>query len=132
MLFCGDTLFACGCGRLFEGTPRQMVESLTKLARLPDETRVYCGHEYTQSNLRFGRTADPSNPILESWTREADELRRQGLPTLPSTLGREKQANPFLRCDDPDIAAAAAHAAGRMLDGTVPVFAALREWKNNF
>lgn len=132
ILFCGDTLFACGCGRLFEGTPRQMVESLATLAHLPDETLIYCGHEYTQSNLRFGRAVDPSNPILEEWACEADQLRRRGLPTLPSTLGREKRANPFLRCTDPVIAAAAARAAGQRLDGPVPVFAALREWKNQF
>lgn len=132
MLFCGDTLFACGCGRLFEGTPQQMVESLAKLARLPDETRVYCGHEYTQSNLRFGRTVDPSNPILEDWAHEADDLRRRDRPTLPTPLAREKHANPFLRCDDPTIVAAASRAAGKPLDGAVPVFAALREWKNRF
>lgn len=132
MLFCGDTLFACGCGRLFEGTPAQMVDSLTKLAQLPDDTLVFCGHEYTLSNLRFARTVDPSNPLLASWAREAEGQRRRNLPTLPSLLGREKKANPFLRCDDPAVGAAAARATGQPLAGAVPVFAALREWKNRF
>lgn len=132
MLFCGDTLFACGCGRLFEGTPRQMHESLTRLAKLPDDTLVYCGHEYTLANLRFGRTVDPANPVLETWEREADELRRRAVPTLPSSLAREKLGNPFLRCADPVVAAAASREAGRVLAGPVPVFAALREWKNRF
>jgi hydroxyacylglutathione hydrolase len=109
-----------------------MVDSLTKLAHLPDDTLVFCGHEYTQSNLRFARVVDPSNPLLDSWAREAEDLRRRDLPTLPSPLGREKQANPFLRWDDPVVGAAAACAAGQPLDGAVPVFAALREWKNRF
>lgn len=132
MLFCGDTLFACGCGRLFEGTPRQMHESLTKLANLPGNTSVYCGHEYTQANLRFGRTVDPANPVLEAWEREADDLRQRQAPTLPSTIAREKLGNPFLRCADPVVAAAASREAGQVLAGPVPVFAALREWKNRF
>lgn len=131
-LFCGDTLFACGCGRLFEGTPRQMVTSLTKLASLPDDTLVYCGHEYTQANLRFGRTVDPANQVLVSWEREADDLRRRGQPTLPSSLARERLGNPFLRCEDPAVSAAASREAGQELAGPVPVFAALREWKNRF
>jgi len=132
MLFCGDTLFACGCGRLFEGTPLQMLTSLTRLAALPDNTLVYCGHEYTRSNLRFGRAVDPSNPALAAWDQEAAERRRRGLPTLPSLLAREKRANPFLRCDDPAIAAAAGSEAGRVLRSPVDVFAVLREWKNRF
>jgi hydroxyacylglutathione hydrolase len=132
MLFCGDTLFACGCGRLFEGTPRQMLASLTKLAGLPEHTRVYCGHEYTQSNLRFARTVDPSNALLETWSREAEDLRRRGQPTLPSSLDREKRGNPFLRCDDPLVVGAASREATEALAGPVAVFAALREWKNRF
>jgi hydroxyacylglutathione hydrolase len=132
LLFCGDTLFACGCGRLFEGTPAQMVSSLQKLASLPDDTLVYCGHEYTQSNLRFGQMVDPSNPVLEAWVREADDLRRRGLATLPSSLAREKLANPFLRCESPAVAAAASREAGQALAGRVLVFAVLREWKNRF
>lgn len=132
MLFCGDTLFACGCGRLFEGTPRQMLTSLTKLAALPEDTRVYCGHEYTESNLRFGRTVDPSNTYLETWEREASNLRRHQQPTLPSSLAREKRGNPFLRCDDPVVAGAACRETGQALRDPVAVFAALREWKNRF
>jgi hydroxyacylglutathione hydrolase len=130
MLFCGDTLFACGCGRLFEGTPLQMLTSLTRLSTLPEETLVYCGHEYTQSNLRFGRTVDPSNPALRAWEEEANDLRRRQQPTLPSSLAREQRANPFLRCDDPVIAAAVCRETGQALTGPVAVFAALREWKN--
>jgi hydroxyacylglutathione hydrolase len=132
MLFCGDTLFACGCGRLFEGTPRQMLTSLTKLAALPEDTLVYCGHEYTESNLRFGRTVDPANPFLESWEQQASDLRRRQQPTLPSSLARERRGNPFLRCDDPVVAAAASRETGQDLGGAVAVFAALREWKNRF
>jgi hydroxyacylglutathione hydrolase len=132
VLFCGDTLFACGCGRLFEGTPLQMLTSLGRLAALPDETRVYCGHEYTASNLRFGRTVDPSNADLAAWDEEVAKLRSRGAPTLPSSLAREKGLNPFLRCGDPVIAAAARRAAGRALPTPVDVFAALREWKNRF
>lgn len=132
MLFCGDTVFACGCGRLFEGTPLQMLTSLTRLSTLPEETLVYCGHEYTQSNLRFGRTVDPSNPTLEAWEEEANDLRRRQQPTLPSSLAREKRANPFLRCDDPVVAAAVGRETGQALTGPVAVFAALREWKNRF
>jgi hydroxyacylglutathione hydrolase len=132
MLFCGDTLFACGCGRLFEGTPRQMLTSLAKLAALPEHTRVYCGHEYTQSNVRFGRTVDPSNPFLEAWEHEANDLRRRQQPTLPSSLAREKRGNPFLRCEEPVIAAAACRESGQALADPVAVFAALREWKNHF
>ncbi|MET1084367.1 MAG: hydroxyacylglutathione hydrolase [Burkholderiales bacterium] len=132
LLFCGDTLFACGCGRLFEGTPAQMHASLAKLAALPDDTRVYCGHEYTRSNLRFGRTVDPTNPALADWEREADEQRSRNRPTLPSLLAREKQANPFLRCEDPVVVAAANRYAAETLSDPVKVFAALREWKNRF
>ena len=132
LLFCGDTLFACGCGKLFEGTPAQMWESLSKLRALPDDTLVFCGHEYTLSNLRFGRAADPDNAALDEWLRSAQAQRERGRPTLPSTIGREKAANPFLRADRPAVAASASIAAGRPLTDAVAVFAALREWKNRF
>jgi len=132
LLFCGDTLFGCGCGRLFEGTPLQMHASLARLAALPDDTRVYCGHEYTLSNLRFGRAVDPENPLLRAWEQEATEQRRINRPTLPSLLAREKRANPFLRCGEPAVAAAARREAGAALAGPVEVFAVLREWKNRF
>lgn len=102
-LFCADTLFSLGCGRLFEGTAEQMWSSLEKLRRLPAETLVYCGHEYTQSNARFALTIDPENPALQARAREVDQQRAQGLPTIPTTIGAERAANPFLRPDDPVI-----------------------------
>jgi len=132
ILFCGDTLFACGCGRLFEGTPQQMHASLTKLAALPGTTRVYCGHEYTLANLRFARTVEPDNPALAQWEHAARAQRARDKPTLPSTLAREKSANPFLRCAEPAVVAAASRHAGRPLTDPVSVLGALREWKNGF
>lgn len=132
MLFCGDTLFAAGCGRLFEGTPQQMHESLARLARLPDTTRVYCGHEYTLSNIRFAKAADPDNPALRELESRAQQLRDRDLPTLPSDIGQEKATNPFLRCNDPSVIASASRHAGKRLSGAVSVLAAIREWKNNF
>lgn len=98
-LFCGDTLFSLGCGRLFEGTPEQMRASLTRLAVLPDDTRVYCAHEYTEKNGHFALLHDPGNGALQERMREVTELRKQGKPTIPTTIGGEKAANPFLRCD---------------------------------
>ena len=98
-LFCGDTLFALGCGRLFEGTPEQMWTSLLKLRDLPDDTRVYCGHEYTQSNARFALTVEPDNRFLAERARQIDATRAEGRPTIPSTLAEEKATNPFLRAD---------------------------------
>ena len=132
MLFCGDTLFACGCGRLFEGTPAQMVDSLGKLARLPADTRVYCGHEYTLANIRFAEAVEPGNERLAQ-RRIRDEARRaRGEPTLPSTIGEELETNPFLRCAEPAVVAAAQRRAGRTLAGITEVFAEIREWKNAF
>lgn len=132
MLFCGDTLFAAGCGRLFEGTPQQMHDSLSKLARLPDATRVYCGHEYTLSNIRFARAADPGNAALREFESRAQQLRDKNLPTLPTDIGQEKATNPFLRCDTPGVIASAGKYAGKQLADPVSVLAAIREWKNNF
>jgi len=132
MLFCGDTLFAAGCGRLFEGTPRQMHDSLSRLARLPDATRVYCGHEYTLSNIRFAKAANPGNTALVALESRAQQLRDRDLPTLPSDIGQEKATNPFLRCNDPNVIAAASKYAGKPLIDPVSVLAAIREWKNNF
>ncbi len=132
MLFCGDTLFAVGCGRLFEGTPQQMHDSLAKLTRLPEATRVYCGHEYTLSNIRFAKAADPNNRALRELEARAQELRIKDLPTLPSTIAQEKATNPFLRCTEPDVVATASRYAGKPLGDPVSVLAALREWKNNF
>ncbi len=132
MLFSGDTLFACGCGRLFEGTPAQMHASLAKLAKLPDATRVYCGHEYTLANIKFAQAADATNPELTRWEHAASALRAKDEPTLPSTLARERMANPFLRCDQPAIIAAASQHAGAPLADAVSVLGALRDWKNKF
>jgi hydroxyacylglutathione hydrolase len=105
-LFCGDTLFAGGCGRLFEGTPAQMVESLTKLRQLPDTTRVWCAHEYTLKNLQFAVTVDPNNSALTQRLRQVEIARQQDQETVPSELGLEKQTNPFLRWDNPAIQSA--------------------------
>jgi hydroxyacylglutathione hydrolase len=111
-LFCGDTLFALGCGRMFEGTPEQMWASLKKLRALPDATRVYCAHEYTEANARFARTIEPDNPILAARAESVAARRRRGLPTVPSLLGEEKATNPFLRADVAALQAAMGMAGG--------------------
>jgi len=131
-LFCGDTLFACGCGRVFEGTAEQMLHSLAKLAALPDETRVYCGHEYTLANIKFARAVDPGNGILAAREERAAQLRAAGKPTLPSTLGEERATNPFLRCAEPVVVESANKYLGARVADPVRVFAAIREWKNRF
>ncbi len=131
-LFCGDTLFACGCGRVFEGTPAQMSDSLDKLAALPENTAVYCAHEYTLSNIAFAQAVEPDNAPLFQRAREAAETRRQGRPTVPSTIALEKATNPFLRCRMPAIAQAVESHTGTHPADTVAVFAALRQWKNTF
>jgi hydroxyacylglutathione hydrolase len=131
-LFCGDTLFACGCGRLFEGTAQQMSASLAKFTALPDDTRVYCAHEYTLSNLRFARAVEPGNAALAAREARDIETRRQNRPTVPFTIGEEKASNPFLRCDQPEVIASATRHAGTPLGNPVEVFAAVREWKNHF
>lgn len=132
-LFCGDTLFAGGCGRLFEGTPAQMTRSLAKLAALPDATQVYCAHEYTLANLRFAHEVEPGNAALAARIRAEQDKRAQDRPTVPSTIGMEKSTNPFLRYREPAIVQRLI-AAGRLAAGQEPVaaFAALREWKNNY
>ncbi|MDQ7969538.1 MAG: hydroxyacylglutathione hydrolase [Oxalicibacterium faecigallinarum] len=131
-LFCGDTLFAGGCGRLFEGTPEQMLHSLDKLAALPDDTKVYCAHEYTISNLRFARAAEPDNQALSERLAAEQAKREQNVPTVPSNIGLEKATNPFLRAREPAIAQTLRREGRLTDDDTVAVFAALREWKNNF
>ncbi|MEQ9812879.1 MAG: hydroxyacylglutathione hydrolase [Azospirillaceae bacterium] len=125
-LFCGDTLFSIGCGRLFEGTPADMWRSLRKLRDLPDDTSVYCGHEYTQSNARFARAIDPDNAALARRAEEIDRLRDAGKPTIPASLGEEKAANPFLRADQPDLA----QALGMTDADPVAVFAEVRARKD--
>lgn len=132
LLFCGDTLFACGCGRLFEGTAEQMHRSLMKLSALPDDTRIYCGHEYTLANLRFAKAVEPDNLRLQAREIAEQEKRSRQQPTLPSTIGLERATNPFLRCHLPEVARAAEKHAGRALADPVRVFAALRSWKNTF
>jgi hydroxyacylglutathione hydrolase len=138
-LFCGDTLFAGGCGRIFEGTPAQMADSLAKLSALPEQTKVYCAHEYTLANLRFASAVEPGNRQLRGRVEIDTAKRAAGEPTVPSTIGIEQATNPFLRYRQPEIVASlvAAHkldAAAVAADDTAPLaaFAALREWKNNF
>jgi len=131
-LFCGDTLFAGGCGRLFEGTPEQMAHSLSKLAALPDTTLVYCAHEYTLSNLRFAHAVEPDNPALAERIQNEQAKRAQGLPTIPSTIRLEKATNPFLRYREPAIMDSLV-ADGRLKQlEPIAVFTALRAWKNTF
>ncbi|SDJ80016.1 hydroxyacylglutathione hydrolase [Billgrantia gudaonensis] len=130
LLFSGDALFSAGCGRLFEGTPEQMHQSLQRLAELPDDTLVFAGHEYTQANLRFASAADPHNPDVASALAETERARELDRPTLPSQLGRERRINPFLRCADPEVrAAAAAHGD---TDTDLATFTTLRAWKDRF
>lgn len=127
-LFCGDTLFVLGCGRMFEGTPEQFWDSLKKLRGLPDSARVYCGHEYTQSNARFAVAVDPGNDALAARAKEIDATRAAGRPTIPSLLGDEKRINPFLRADDPAMQAAVGM-AGKPAHA---VFAEIRKRKDSF
>ena len=132
ILFCGDTLFSGGCGRLFEGTPAQMHASLHALAALPGNSRVCCAHEYTLGNLRFARQIEPANAELAAYQRWCEAQRTDGLPTLPSTVFTERQINPFLRASEPAVVAAAlAHSPSSHAD-PVSVFATLRQWKNDF
>ena len=131
-LFCGDTLFACGCGRLFEGTAEQMYTSLSKLASLPDDTKVYCGHEYTLANIGFARAVEPGNAALTDREARDKRQREAGRPTLPSTLGDEKATNPFLRCREPAVVESANKYLGARVADPVRVFAAIRDWKNRF
>jgi len=131
-LFCGDTLFSLGCGRLFEGTPVQMLGSLERLAALPGGTAVCCGHEYTLANAAFARAVDPANDALRRRTEEAQAMRKAGRPTLPSTLATELATNPFLRVDAPAVHAAVATWLGREPADRVETFAELRRWKDGF
>ncbi|TWG86712.1 hydroxyacylglutathione hydrolase [Cupriavidus gilardii J11] len=136
VVFCGDTLFASGCGRLFEGSPAQMLASLDKLAALPANTRVYCAHEYTSSNVRFAGAVEPHNADVMAWAAEVARLRDAGKPTVPTTIGHERAVNPFLRSREPAVRdAVARHArmapAARGQDDAA-VFGALRAWKDGF
>ena len=129
-LFCGDTLFACGCGRVFEGTVQQMYASLEKLRALPDDTKVYCGHEYTLANIGFAMGVEPGNAALAARETRDRRLREAGKPTVPSRLGEEKATNPFLRCTEPAVVASVNKYLGTRVSDPVRVFAAIREWKN--
>ena len=131
-LFCGDTLFSMGCGRLFEGTPAQMLASLERLARLPGDTAVCCGHEYTLANAAFARVVDPANDALRRRTEEAHAMRTAGRPTLPSSLSTERATNPFLRIDSATVREAVARRLGREPLDRVEAFAELRRWKDAF
>ena len=132
LVFCGDTLFSGGCGRLFEGTPAQMVQSLHKLATLPDATRVCCTHEYTLSNLKFATIVDPGNIQLNHYRQQCEARRARGEPTLPSSIAVEKAINPFLRTREPAIAQAALGHGAADGNDEVAVFAAIRQWMNEF
>lgn len=132
VLFCGDTLFSLGCGRLFEGTPAQMVSSLDRLAALPADTLVCCGHEYTVANAAFARVVDPDNRALAQRSDAATTLRRDGQPSVPSTLGEELATNPFLRVDSDAVRAAIARRLGREPRDRIETFAELRQWKDGF
>jgi hydroxyacylglutathione hydrolase len=130
-LFCGDTLFSAGCGRLFEGTPAQMAASLARLDALPADTRICCAHEYTLSNLRFAAAVEPDNAAVQHHISHCTALREDGRPTLPSTLRQEREINPFLRCTHPAVQAAAA-ARGADAADPIAVLTVMRAWKNEF
>lgn len=132
VLFCGDTLFAAGCGRLFEGTPEQMLVSLGKLSSLPGDTLIYCTHEYTLANLKFALAAEPGNVELQKRNAVETDKRANGEPTLPSSIARELATNPFLRCEQPEIKTNVSKQSAQELDDKVATFAALRQWKDNF
>ncbi|HRO87017.1 MAG TPA: hydroxyacylglutathione hydrolase [Chiayiivirga sp.] len=132
LVFTGDTLFSLGCGRLFEGTPAQMFDSLERIAALPPETRVCCGHEYTLGNAAFALTVDPGNLALVRRAAQAREARALGNPTVPISIGSEQDTNPFLRCREPRLAARVAEHGGCDAADPVAVFAALRRWKDGF
>jgi hydroxyacylglutathione hydrolase len=131
LVFCGDTLFSGGCGRLFEGTPAQMLASLDKLGALPGATRVCCTHEYTLENLRFALAVEPDNEVLAAYRQHCLQLREQGRPTLPTSIAQEMLINPFLRTRQANVMAAAQRFDASAFDDTT-VFAALRQWKNQF
>lgn len=132
LLFCGDTLFAGGCGRVFEGTPGMMHHSLQKLAHLPPATRVFCAHEYTLANLSFARAVTPENPLLAARIGEEQAKRDEDIPTVPTSIERELATNPFLRCEDQEVIDAAMAHSGEALNGPDRVFAVIRGWKDAY
>jgi hydroxyacylglutathione hydrolase len=132
VLFCGDTLFGCGCGRLFEGTPAQLQAALARIAALPVETQIYCAHEYTASGIRFASTVEPDNPAIAERGRRVAARLAQGQATVPFSLAEELATNPFLRCGNDDVAKAATGYLGRTAANELAVFTALRLWRDNF
>lgn len=131
-LFIGDTLFMAGCGRLKGGTAEQLYHSLNRVAKLPNETLIYCTHEYTRANLRYAQAVEPGNPAIALRIEQSDALREKNIPTIPGTLACEKTTNPFLRTDIPEVIQAAENFAGHRLDSGVEVFTSLRKWKDQF
>jgi hydroxyacylglutathione hydrolase len=132
MVFSGDTLFTAGCGRLFEGTPSQMNASLSKFKSLPDETLLYCGHEYTVSNLEFAANVEPDNLAIRQRLEQAIQTRKNNQPTVPASLKVEKETNPFLRCEEINVIEAASKFSGNSISEPADVFAAIRHWKDTF
>ncbi len=132
MLFCGDTLFSGGCGRLFEGSAEQMLNSLKKLSNLPEETKVYCAHEYTQANLKFALTVEPKNEALISYNNRVNDLRSKKLSTIPSSIKVEKQINPFLRCHQTSLYASAKQFDAATTEKELDTFTTIRRWKDQF
>jgi len=132
VLFCGDTLFSAGCGRIFEGTAPQMYHTLMQLAQLPEEIHLFCGHEYTLANLTFAQTVEPQNAAIAAKIQQVHALRAAQLPSLPAILREEKQYNPFLRCDQKTVIQAVENYCQRSLPSPLDVFTELRQWKNNF
>ena len=131
-LFSGDTLFAAGCGRIFEGTAAQMYQRLLRLKALPEQTKIYCGHEYTLANLKFAALVEPDNPAIKKRLKEVEKLRAGNKISLPSTIALEKSTNPFLRCEASLVQQRAEKYAQKLLKTPLEVFQVLREWKNNF
>jgi hydroxyacylglutathione hydrolase len=131
-LFCGDTLFSAGCGRLFEGTPQQMFDSLAKLTALPANTAVYCTHEYTMANIAFAEAVEPNNQALKAYKNWAMQQREKNSPTLPSSIHKELSVNPFIRCDSPELVTNVSQNLGSRLTSEQEIFASLRSWKDNF
>jgi len=131
-LFCGDTLFSGGCGRLFEGTPSQMLTSLEKLSALPERTRVYCAHEYTQANLIFALTVEPTNSELVHYYNQVLQLREQDIATIPTSIMLEKKINPFLRCASATLLASASEFSNNNVTDKLQAFSIIRAWKDNF
>ncbi len=131
-LFSADNIFGAGCGRLFEGTPKQFLKSLKRLITMPDDTKIYCSHEYTQQNLIFAKMLEPNNTAIDKRIREVEQLRLQRLPTIPTTIGAEKATNPFLRCHIDTIHRTAERYCGMTLTTDTEVFAIIRQWKDEF